>query len=370
MKMSDNLKRYVAIRDALKQLAPKQLSGNSLRHLHTLAALISGIAGSGRVSLPQVASKVPDGAQRDSRVKRFERFLKNERVTQETFFLPFAQALLAGLPPASGPLVLVMDASDIGRGCLALVVSVVFKKRALPLGWLVVKGNKGHLSDETHQELLRQVAPLVPPERHVIFVGDGEFDGCGLLAALWQQGWAFVCRTAKNAQLQEADFAGCLFSFADLCACLTPGEMIEVSDTFFTGQGLGPLLALAVWEKGCKEPLLLVSNLELGEEALFWYKRRFLIETLFSDQKSRGFFLHKSHLCDPSRLARLLLATCLAYIWLVLLGAQVKRNRLWRGRVHRASRCDLSLFSLGRAWLEECLNEGWRVPVAFTLSKT
>ncbi len=112
-----------------------------------------------------------------------------------------------------------------------------------------------------------------------------------------------------------------------------------------------------------------MSNLELGQEALFWYKKRFLIETLFSDQKSRGFFLHKSHVSDPSRLARLLLATCLAYIWLVLLGAQVKQNPVWRRAVHRSGRCDLSLFSLGRAWLQECLNEGWRVPIVFTWSK-
>ena len=365
--MSDNLRRYCAIRDALKHLAPRQLSGNPLRHLHTLAALISGIVGSGRVSLPQVASHFPDGKQRNSRVRRFERFLKNEHVTQETFFLPFAHALLASLP--SGPLVLVMDASDIGRGCLALVVSVVFKKRALPLAWIVVRGNKGHLPEQTHRDLLTQVVALVPQGRSVIFLADGEFDGCGLLAALEQQGWAFVCRTAKNAQLEEAQFLGCPFSFADLCACLEPGDLIQVPDTLFTGQGFGPLLALAVWEKGCQEPLFLVSNLELGEEALFWYKRRFLIETLFSDVKSRGFFLHKSHLSDPCRLARLLMAVCLAYIWLVLLGARVRRNRLWRGKVHRAGRCDLSLFSLGQAWLQECLNEGWCVPVVFRLSK-
>ena len=112
-----------------------------------------------------------------------------------------------------------------------------------------------------------------------------------------------------------------------------------------------------------------MSSLELGEEALFWYRKRFLIETLFSDQRSRGFHLHQSHLSEPARLARLLLASCLAYIWLVLLGAQVHRNRLWCRLVHRAGRCDLSLFQLGRAWLEECLNEGWRIPVAFTLSK-
>ena len=150
------------------------------------------------------------------------------------------------------------------------------------------------------------------------------------------------------------------------------GELIAFEQVRFTEARWGPLLALAVWEEGYKEPLFLVSNLELGEEALFWYKKRFLIETLFSDQKSRGFFLHKSHLSDPCRLARLLMATCLAYIWLVLLGMQVKRNPVWRSKVHRGgrnARCDLSLFSLGRAWLEECLNEGWRVPVLFNLSK-
>ncbi|HEV2122330.1 MAG TPA: IS4 family transposase [Chloroflexota bacterium] len=342
--------------------------------MHTLAALINGIVGSGRTSLPAIASHLPDGKQRESRIKRFERFLKNERLCQETFFMPFASALLARLP--AGPLVLVMDASEVGRGCLALVhasmnvvVSLVFHKRALPLAWIVVKGNKGHLADQTHRHLLEKLSPLIGPHRTVIFLGDGEFDGCGLLAAVRERGWRFVCRTAKNVQLEEAGFEGCSFSFADLCVCLGPGQCIEVPDTFFTMQGWGPVLALAVWEKGYKEPLFLVSNLELAQEALFWYKKRFLIETLFSDQKSRGFFLHKSHFSDPSRLARLLIATCLAYLWLVLLGAQVMGNPVWRGKVHRCHRCDLSLFSLGRAWLQECLNEGWRVPVAFSLSK-
>lgn len=365
--MSDNLVRYCAIHDALKQLAPKQMSGNQVRHLRTLAALISGIVGSGRVNLPAVASHVPDGKQRESRLKRFERFLRNERVTEETFFIPFAQALLASLPP--GPLVLVMDASDLGRGCLALVISVVFKKRALPIGWLVVKGSKGHLPEQAHKNLLEKVSELVPTGRRILFLGDGEFDGCCLLEALRERGWDFVCRTAKNIQLEEASFPGCRFCFADLGVCLEPGKMIEVPDTLFTGQSFGPLLAVALWERSYKEPLFLVSSLELGEEASFWYKKRFVIETLFSDKKSRGFFLHKSHLSCPVRLARLLIGVSLAYIWLVLLGAQVKRNRLWLRRVHRTGRCDLSLFQLGRAWLQECLNEGWRIPVLFHRGK-
>src|SRR2546422_4058963 len=58
-----------------------------------------------------------------------------------------------------------------------------------------------------------------------------------------------------------------------------------------------------------------------AEDAIDYYKKRFRIETFFSDQKSRGFNIHKSHLTDPQRLSRLLIASCLAYIWLVYLGA-------------------------------------------------
>jgi len=40
------------------------------------------------------------------------------------------------------------------------------------------------------------------------------------------------------------------------------------------------------------------------------YAKRFRIETFFADQKSRGFHLHKSHVADPLRLSRLLMAAC------------------------------------------------------------
>ena len=44
--MSDNLRRYRAIRQALAQCYPTSSQGNFARHLNTLAALISGIVGS------------------------------------------------------------------------------------------------------------------------------------------------------------------------------------------------------------------------------------------------------------------------------------------------------------------------------------
>src|SRR5437016_9873175 len=78
----------------------------------------------------------------------------------------------------------------------------------------------------------------------------------------------------------------------------------------------------------------------------------------------RGFHIHKSHLSDPQRLSRLLIAACLAYIWIVYLGSICMKER-WVSIIHRRHRCDLSLFQLGMRLLEYFLNEDLPIPVAF-----
>jgi hypothetical protein len=357
--MSDNLRRYCDILAALRNLCRHEPTGNQARHLKTLALLISGIVGSKRCHLPAIATQVPDGSLRESRIKRLTRWLSNERITPEAYFLPYVQALLSRLP--AGPRVLVLDGSTVGRGCLALVVSVVYQKRALPLGWIVVAGQKGHLPETVPTHLVEQVAAFLPEGRQVLFLGDGEFDGIGLLSAVSKQGWQFVCRTAKNSVVWEGD-QDLRLSWLNL----EPGQAVALENVFFTQAGFGPVLCVACWDPHYKEPLYLVSNLELWQEALWWYKKRFQIETFFSDQKSRGFGLAGSHLRDPERLSRLLIGTCLAYIWLVCLGVQVvQRGKL--GRSHRKHRCDLSLFQIGLLWLEHCLNENLPIPVRFRI---
>jgi hypothetical protein len=121
--MSDNLRRYRAIRDALTQYYPGQPSGAVVRHLITLAALISGIVGSKSTQLPHIAAKVPNGTKPESRVKRFARWVDNAHILEEVYFLPYADVLLRHL--ALQTLVLVMDGSGVGRGCTALMIHVV-----------------------------------------------------------------------------------------------------------------------------------------------------------------------------------------------------------------------------------------------------
>jgi hypothetical protein len=62
--------------------------------LQTLAALISGIVGSKSTQWPHIATKVPDGAKPESRVKRFARWIDNDHILEEVYFLPYADLLL------------------------------------------------------------------------------------------------------------------------------------------------------------------------------------------------------------------------------------------------------------------------------------
>ena len=123
----------------------------------------------------------------------------------------------------------------------------------------------------------------------------------------------YVCRTAKNTQLYED---GLPFSFADLC--LQAGGSDQHPQRLVYPRRLWPGDGdCLVGTRVMLDPIFLVTNFELPDEAVYWYKKRFQIETFFSDEKSRGFYLHKSHLSDPQRLSTLMIAACLAYLWIV-----------------------------------------------------
>jgi len=355
--MSDSLRRYRAINDGLKQLYPDEPKGNVLRHLNILAALSSGIVGSHSAQLPKIAAEMPGPAKAESRAKAGSRWVNDEDSEHETYFLPFVQLLLAHL--AQTQWVLVMDVTDVGRHCVTLLLSVVYRGRALPIAWVVYRGDQGHLPTGTHVAFLEAVQEMLPLGSDVIFLGDGEFDGPDLLSTIERFGWHYVCRTAKNAILSAEDES---LTFAE--SHVQPGQCLGWPEMRFTHHGYGPVHAIAWWRTDCQTPIYLVTNYELMEEACYWYGKRFRIETFFSDQKSRGFHLHKSHLSDPMRLSRLMIAACLAYIWIVYLGVIAKLDG-WDRIVHRTDRCDLSLFQLGLRLLQHLLSNDREPPVAF-----
>jgi len=170
----------------------------------------------------------------------------------------------------------------------------------------------------------------------VVLLGDGECDGTRLQHTVPDAGWSYVCRTGCH---RTAWWDGATFRLDTLGACRQPGTLVAFSEVWFTRAHYGPIMLICCWAKGCKAPLYVVTNMDAAEEACRLYAKRFRIETFFSDQKSRGFHLHKSHLSDPQRLSRWLIAACLAYIWIVYLGS-VCRKEGWVRIIHRRHRCD------------------------------
>ena len=357
--MSDNLRRYRAIQNALTQCYPGQPPERVARHLRTLAALISGIVGSKSTHLPKIAAHVPDGTKPESRGKRFARWVRNDKITAEVYFVPYATVLLAQL--ASQTL-----RAHYGWQCRGPWVCGVDDARRLQrarpaAGMAGPQGQEGAFSRGPAYRLSQTGVPTDPAGGVGGVAGRWRFDGNTLQHTVQDYHWSYVVRTGSHILVQ---WDGERFRCDTVAACIKPGTLVELTEVRVTEAAYGPVMLLCCWAKGYKEPLHLLTNLASADEACRLYAKRFRIETFFSDQKSRGFHLHKSHLLDPMRLSRLLTAACLAYIWIIYLGALCEHDG-WISMVHRGDRCDLSLFQLGLRLLEYLLNEDRAIPVAF-----
>ena len=209
-------------------------------------------------------------------MKRFSRWLKNKEVSHEIYFLPFVQQVLSAL--AGGTMVLLIDGTVVGRGCMALIIAVVYKQRALPIAWLVEKKKKGHFSEAQHVKLIQSVREMIPEGPQVVLLGDGEFDGVDLQSVVKHWSWDYVLRTSETNILCWDEH---WFSYKETVAHLKPGEVFVVPEALFTHRGYGPVTGLTWWRKGCDEPIHLVTNMQCADEACRFYEKRFKIETFF-----------------------------------------------------------------------------------------
>jgi hypothetical protein len=324
----------------LKKSLLNHLTGRQARHLNTLAAFVYGVVQGRQVKLSAIAGELQNRGKEESRIMQFRRFLANEALNHSVYYLPFIMAIVRSL--VGQPLVLAIDGSVTGRGCVTLMVSLVYRRRALPLLWVTRQGKKGRFPEKIHVELIKAVQAILPPRPDVIVLGDGEFDGTEWLAAITGKGWRYACRTAKDSVFHEGDDD---FRVQDICPAR--GKCTGIDGLRYTAGRYGPVMAVAWWGRGYQDPIYLVSNFGLPEEACRWYRKRFRIETMFSDFKGRGFQLQKSGLTNPAKIERLLIVVALAYVLVVYFGLYALRHQ-WHKIIHRTERCDLSLFEMGK----------------------
>lgn len=357
--MSDARKMNRAITGYLQQVL-----GGSVRdsHIHALALMITGLIRGKSSHFEKIGAKSGAKAKYPSRVKQIQRFNKNKHISYESHYLPFIELVIESLGLSEYRLSI--DTSKVGRNCLMLTLGVVYKQRVIPLGWLVFKGRKGHSSAEKQLELLQRVQALLPAEAKVILTGDAEFDGTEVIRWLQAQpNWDYACRTAKNSKVRSS----LSVAWHSLEAIAPPaGHSRQLNHLYFTGQDVGPVNIACIWNPDKGEHIFLVTSANTLTETRRWYKRRFKIETLFADVKSRGFGLDKSGLRHPARMERFVIAVFIAYIWMIYLGVFV----IQAGHLDLIVRTDRfmhSLFQLGRLYLDRILEEAWLIPISVQL---
>lgn len=351
--MTDRHRVYTKVKKTLKQMMKLDHQGQVV----TLAMMISGIVLSRKAQLSTMSSEIPILAKDQSIEMRMRRWVKDD-LDVEAVYMPFARQILEALGHL--PLVLVMDGSQAGRGCMVLMVGVLYQKRALPIAWLVYKGKKGHASAERHIQALAKVCPLLPEGSQVVLLGDGEYDTTEMLDWIEKNtAWKYVLRTSPQIYVQTHEGSQPIRDYP-----LEKGHLFDLNNVGFTQTSTLTLNVIGWWGSEYEEPIFLITNLENAYEACRYYRRRFRIETFFSDQKSRGFHIHKSHLADPARLSRLLIAACLAYIWMIMQGLLViAEGKL--SLIDRTDRRDKSLFRLGLDWIKYALKHSLDFQPAF-----
>lgn len=328
----------------------KQIKGQErITRLRGMAWLQSGLLHSRSVHLHRIASKIPGSAKKLSVVRNLERLVDNRHIRVREWYQPMAEGLLQAAAQGRGSLRLIIDGSKVGNGHQLLMVSLGYRRRALPLAWTWVRCKRGHSSGHTQCALLAYVHDLMPTTAEVVVIGDSEFSPLQALLESW--GWYYALRQKGSHLLRLAPDQ----PWQRCDALLTrAGEQRWLTDLTFTQQHAHPCPFLALWQPGEKESWLLATNLPTARLTRRHYSRRMWTEGMFGDFKGNGFDLEASHLQHFLHLSRLTLAVALLYVTLLAFGSQTIKNGL-RPSVDRNDRRDLSIFRIGFDMFERIL---------------
>ncbi len=142
------------------------------------------------------------------------------------------------------------------------MVSVAYRRRAIPVVWTWVKSSRGHSSSRKQLALLSHLRQLLPKDAQVLLLGDSEFGSVEVIRQVENWHWNYVLRQ-KSSHLVKIS-GGNWKAFGDFIS--KAGESIWLGQGLLTQKHAHPVNLLAHWKKGEKIPWLLVLNLILAKQ--------------------------------------------------------------------------------------------------------
>lgn len=311
----------------------------SKTRLETLAILIVGLVNSRTVNLSHLASQFPGAALHASNYRRLQRFFQYVRFDGEAV-APLVMRML--VPGRSA--VLALDRTHWklgGKDVNILVLALATRRFRVPLLWTVLD-HPGNSNTDQRIALMDRYLALFGVSSITILLADREFIGAAWLEFLCKNNIPFAIRLREDMQVRLE--GGVIHPFRSLMrkertARIWVGwlnGMATVSET---------RLDFAAKRLRSGEKLVIATNTGNPRAALNAYRKRWGIECLFADTKTRGFNIEDTHLTDPTKIATLLAVVTLACLWAYRSATTAMGRRAPRHKTH--GRKEKSWFRIG-----------------------
>lgn len=324
-----------------------------LRLMFTFGWAVAGLLLCETVHLSQWALFRPGPQLVASKERQFLRWLHNERIRPMLVYPPLIAAALADW--GTETIYLALDTSQLWHRFVIIRVAVVYRGRAIPVGWVVCASKSATVQVALYQRLLAQIAVTLPAESRIVLLADRAFMDVKLMRLIRDLGWRFRIRVKVSTWVYRATKGR-----RKVRALMPkPGGARFFSHVWLTEQRFGPVhLALAyVRTDTGYEQWAIVSDEPVSLETFDEYGLRFDIEENFLDDKSAGFQLESSKIRDSMALSRLCLVMATATLYLVSTGTAVVatgKRRLVDTHWQRG----LSYFQIGWRWVKQALHLG------------
>ena len=279
-----------------------------------------------QVRIERLASSFPYPIKCESRRKKIQRFLILPNLSLPLLWFPLIKKIITTQFKKGDRLIITIDRTQWKNNNISMV-SVIWKKRALPIYWLL-------LSKRGSSNFYEQVATIRPilkllKEYKLVVIGDREYRSTALALWLNKKKIDFVLRLNKNTLIKPKYKKYQSLDSLDI----KPGQKVKYHDVLVTKDHPKNRFNVVVYwrrkynNKQLPNPWYLLTNLENKEEVIKIFASRGGIEAMFRDCKSGGYNLEGSQ-ANPQRLTNLILLIALAYTASCLTGLKIKNTGL------------------------------------------
>jgi len=348
--------------DTLIRVLSQHANWLDFRHLKTLAWMMVGLINSHSISLGAWSPFVVSRAQySQSTVRRFRRWLDNDKIDVHTLYGPLMQQAMVGW--FGKRLYVALDTSMLWDTYCIVRLSVISRGRAVPLGWSVLEHGSAAVAYEVYKALLDKAAKLLPRPCKVVFLADRGFADTKLMGHLKRLGWHFHIRIKSNFWVYRPHCD----PFQVGRIGLAPGHARFWHHVWLTKKYYGPVHLAAARPLGSNEYWYVISDEPTDVETLQAYGLRFDIEENFLDDKSNGFQLESSLIRSAQALERLCCVLAMTTLYLVSVGTSVVqqgKRRLVDPHWFRGS----SYLKIGWKWIGYALSRCYELITSVYLS--